>query len=413
MTDTTPSVRPAAYEGLPTLSLADDAFWREPAVAARGCLDHGHDAAWVPDLATIALLRYDDCHAGLLDPDLGAMGDRYFRLQGWTDGAFLDWIRTNIVMMDPPDHDRLRALVNRAFTPNKVEAMRAVAQRVAGDLCDEALDAGEVEFVHDWARLLPLRVICEMLGVPHVDHELMGEWAAGLSAASGPATEEARRLGNGAMEAFSSYVGDLIAERRRDPRDDLLTALIRAEAGGQRLSEAELVAMVVQLLFAGHETTQGLIANALFRLLESPDQLARLRHDRDLIANTVEESLRYDPPILFVSRIARRPMTLAGLPVEADQMVVLHATSANHDPRRWDHPERFLVDRPEIRHLSFSFGLHYCLGANLARLEGQVALDVVLDRFETIEPTGEAADWKTFTPLRTRERMPLNVRGRA
>jgi cytochrome P450 len=202
---------------------------------------------------------------------------------------------------------------------------------------------------------------------------------------------------------------ELIAERRRNPSDDLLTALVEAEEGGDRLDSGELVAMVVQLLFAGHETTRNLIASGLYTLLDHPDQLARVRSDRSLLPSAVDEVLRYEPPITFTSRIARQRLEIAGVDVPAGQFVVLNLTAANRDPRRFHDPDRFDVGRHDNRHLSFGFGIHYCLGANLARMEGEVVLATLLDRFAEIEVIADGSDWMAWTPLRTRERLTVRV----
>ena len=194
-------------------------------------------------------------------------------------------------------------------------------------------------------------------------------------------------------------------------RDDLLSGLIHAEESGDRLSPDELVAMVVQLIFAGHETTQNLLGNGMYRLLQHPEQLHLLRREPDRISNAVEEMLRYDPPILFTSRIATEAMEISGVPVADDQLVMLNLTAANHDPARVDDPARFDVTRADVRHLSFGHGAHFCLGANLARLEADVAFRTLLGRYEVIEETGES-DWTTYTPLRGRQRLDLTCRPR-
>jgi cytochrome P450 len=198
-----------------------------------------------------------------------------------------------------------------------------------------------------------------------------------------------------------------VATRRANPRDDLLTALIEAEEVDDRLDRDELVAMVVQLLFAGHETSRNLIGNLVYRLLEHPAEMERLRSDPGLAPSAVEESLRYDPPITFTSRIAHEDLELCGHPVSAGQLVVLFLTAANFDPDRFADPYRFDVTRPDNRHLSFGWGIHHCLGANLARVEGALAVTTLLDRFARIEPTGAASQWTAFTPLRGRERLDL------
>jgi cytochrome P450 len=366
-------------------------------------------AAFVPAFGTVSFLRYDDCLRALTDQRFAAMGARYFELQGWTEGPFVDWIRLNVVMMNPPGHTRLRALVTRAFTPRAVASMREVSRRVADELCDE-VDAGggTVEFVHDWARVLPLRVVSEMIGIPRVDVAQMAEWAHGLTVASGMADSAARQAGDQAMEAFNGYVSSMIAERRRAPRDDLLSALIAVEESGDRLTMDELVAMVVQLIFAGHETTQNLLGNGMYRLLEHPEQRDLLTREPQRIAGAVEEMLRYDPPIIFTSRIATEPLQVGGVPVVADQLVMLNLTAANHDPAQFHEPARFDVTRSEVRHLSFGHGVHFCLGASLARLEAEVAFTTLLARYRTLEEIGRS-DWTSFTPLRGRQRLDLKM----
>lgn len=397
-------------EQLPIIDLSTDVWWRNPGETTAPMHDAGEVAAYVPGFETVSFLRHADCLAALTDPNLAAMGSRWFRMQGWDSGPFIEWIDTNVVMMNPPDHTRLRKLVSRAFTPRAVADMRAVAVRIAHELCD-AVDAhgGHVEFTHQWARVLPLRVICEMIGIPAIDVDLMGEWAFALSVASGVPTQEARDAGDAAMDAFNEYVAAMIAERRAHPEDDLLTGLIAAEEDGDRLSAKELQAMVVQLIFAGHETTQNLLGNGLYRLLQAPEQLAALRADRSLLAGAIEEMLRRDPPILFTSRIAREATEIAGVSIAADQLVMLNLTAANHDPAAFTEPLRFDVRRREERHLSFGHGVHFCLGANLARLEAEAAFGVLLDRYPTIEETG-SSDWAAFTPLRGRERFDLQLR---
>jgi len=410
-----PPCSTAGVRELPVLDLGDEWVWREPARAARPLLEAGARLAWVPGFETVALLRHDDCQAALVDPGrLGNIGSRYFELQGWESGAFVDWTRRNVVMVDPPVHTRLRALVNRAFTPRRVEQLHGAIVTTAHALCDEVAARGEVELVHDWARRLPLHVIVELLGVPSVDADRMGEWTEALSAAAGVPDPAARAAGDRAMEEFNAYVAEQAAERRRHPSGDLLTALVEAEEAGERLSGDELVAMVVQLLFAGHETTRNLIGNLVFRLLEHPDQLARLRSDRSLLAGAVEESLRYDPPIFFTSRLAHVAHERAGVALSEGQLIVLFLTAANFDPDHVDDPYRFDIGRDPAgvdgRHVSFGWGIHHCLGANLARLEARIAVDVLLDRFRVIEATGAPSHWTAWTPLRGRERLDLAVK---
>ena len=204
-----------AYDGLPVVDMAAEGFWREPALTARPLLEAGARVAHVPGFETIMLLRYRDRYDALVDPQrLGNIGSRYFELQGWSEGPWVEWTRRSIVMVDPPVHTRLRSLVNRVFTPRRVEEIHDTTVKVAHELSSVAADAGTVELVHDWARLLPLRVICTMLGIPSVDQEQMGRWTEALSAASGMPTEESRVAGDAAMAAFNAYVVEQVETRR-------------------------------------------------------------------------------------------------------------------------------------------------------------------------------------------------------
>lgn len=393
---------------LPALEMSEG-WWRYPQATMQPLLDAGHRAAYLPQLGAPMFLRYDECRAGLNDDRLGAMGARYFELQGWTAGAFVSWTRRNVVMLDPPDHDRLRQLVNRAFTLRQVQHVRPLIETAVAELADDMAAAGEVEFVHNFARLVPLRVICAMLGVPFIDQEQMHRWTEALSRAAGMPDAGARRAGDAAMEEFNAYVLEMVAERRRHPGDDLLTALVQVEEAGEKLSNDELVAMVVQLQFAGHETTRNLLGNGLYTLLKRPEAFARLRADRSLIPSAVDEMLRFEPPITFTSRIAKRHMSVAGVRVEPDQFVVLMLAVANRDPERFEDPNRFDIGRRDNDHLSFGQGIHYCLGANLARLEGMIVFTALVDRFRRIEFAGSESDWVAWTPLRGRERLDVRV----
>jgi cytochrome P450 len=200
-----------------------------------------------------------------------------------------------------------------------------------------------------------------------------------------------------------------VAERRARPGDDLLSALIGVEAQGERLAKDELVAMVVQLLYAGHETTRNLIGNGLFTLLRNPAELARLRAAPALLPRAVEEMLRYEPPILFVSRVALADVELAGVAVRKGDLVHLGLASANRDPEHFADPDRFDVGRAENRHLTFGWGMHFCLGASIARMEGRVAFETLLARFSRIELVGPPPRWAAATALRTLERFPLRL----
>lgn len=412
----TPASAPSAtapvgrrIDELPALHF-DDRFFRAPHATAAAILATGARAARVPELGTVIFLRHADVAEVLQDRRFGAMNARYYEQQGWNEGLYIDWVRRTVVFLDPPVHDRLRALLSRGFTPRQVARVKPITEAIAESLADDAAAAGEIDLYDSFAQKLPLQVICSLLAIPTIDFEAVGEWTAALSLATATPTPEARVGADRAMQCFDDYVSRLIAERRARPGDDLLSALIAAEEDGDRLSREELVAMVVQILYAGHETTRNLIGNGMITLLDHPDQLARLRREPGLLRNAVEEMLRFEPPILFLSRVALEDAEIGGVAVSAGDLVHVDLASANRDPAVHADPERFDVARPEPRHLSFGWGMHFCIGANVARMEGQVAFATLLRRFAAIELVGERPEWAPATALRTLERFPLRLR---
>lgn len=399
---------PSDPAALPELRF-DERYFRDPHATAAPLLRAGARAARVPELATVMFLRHADVEAALLDRRFGAMGSRYYEQQGWNAGPYIDWVRRTLVFLDPPDHDRLRGLLSRAFTPRQVARVRPITEEIAARLADEAARAGRVDLYDAFAQRLPLQVICSLLGIPSIDYAEVGEWTEALSLATATPTADARRAADRAMLAFDAYVGALVAERRVRPGEDLLSELIAVEEGGDRLAKDELVAMVVQLLYAGHETTRNLIGNGLFTLLQNPGELARLRRDPALIPNAVEEMLRYEPPIIFVSRVALADALLAGVPLRKGELFHLGLASANRDPERYADPDRFDVGRADGKHLSFGWGMHFCMGASIARMEGRVAFETLLRRFARIELEGPTPPWAPATALRTLERFPVRL----
>jgi cytochrome P450 len=387
----------------------DERFFRDPHGTTGPLLREGVRAARVPELGTLIFLRYAEVMEALLDRRFGAIGVRYYEQQGWCEGPYIDWVRRTVVFLDPPDHDRLRGLLARAFTPRQVARVRPITEELASGLIGEALERREVDLYDAFAQRLPLQVICGLLAIPSIDHHAVGEWTAALSLATATPTPEARVGADRAIVAFDEYVSALIAERRERPGEDLLSELIAVEEGGVRLSKDELVAMVVQMLYAGHETTRNLIGNGLFTLLQHPAQLARLRREPVLLSGAVEEMLRYEPPILFVSRVAQTDVEWAGVPVKRGDLVHLGLASANRDPEHFADPDRFEIGRATTRNLSFGWGMHFCLGASIARMEGRVAFETLLGRTKQIEWAGPPAVWAPATALRTLEAFPVRL----
>ncbi|MGA8118151.1 MAG: cytochrome P450 [Actinocatenispora sp.] len=286
--------------------------------------------------------------------------------------------------LDPPDHTRLRRLVSTAFTPRVVSGLAPHIQRITDDLIDAAAARGELDVVRDLAYPLPVRIICELLGVPDADHGLMRDWTTPLSRslepefmATGPGADADAEAGRANLVA---YFRDLIAERRANPRDDLVSYLVGVEDDGDMLRDYETVATCALLLVAGHETTANLIANAVVALLRHPDQFAALAADPGLADGAVEESLRYDAPVQFTTRVVRGSLTVAGVEATDGTVLLLLLAAANRDPAVFDNPDRFDLHRRPGRHLAFAAGPHFCLGAGLARLEGAIALRTLTDR---------------------------------
>jgi cytochrome P450 len=298
----------------------------------------------------------------------------------------------SLLFIDPPAHTRLRALVSKAFTPRMVESVRPRAQALADELLDAAASAGTLDMIGGYAMPLTLTVISEMLGVPIESREEMREWAGVLvqaidckrdTAIYGPATAVTMRL-------VALFQG-VLEERRAEPRNDLISELLQAHEQDDRLSEQELIVTATTLLLAGHETTVNLIGNGMLALLQHPDQLALLREHPELTPSAVEEFLRYEAPSQMASRVAPEEIEIGGQIVGRGEVLNLLLGSGNHDPEAFDDPDRLDVTRANNRHLAFGMGMHYCLGAPLARLEGQVAIETLLRRFPTLRLSNDPA----------------------
>ena len=320
-----------------------------------------------------------------------------------------------MLFMDPPDHTRLRGLVQQAFTPKIVEQIRPRAQELVDSMLDavERRGDGTMDVVTDLAYPLPVTIICELLGVPIEDHERFSEWSRALTRGIDPSplrTPEIDAAIAAAGAAFREYFVELVAERRRALGDDLLSALIAAEAEGEHLNEEELFGTALLLLAAGHETTVNLIGNGTLALLRTPSQRERLRNDPSLDRTAVDEFLRYDAPIQMTQRIALEPYELHdGSVVAPGEQMIAMLGAANRDPAAFAEPERLDVGRTESRrHLAFGGGIHHCLGAALARVEGEIAIASLVRKFPNMELAGEPTRRPNFT-LRGLEHLPIAV----
>jgi cytochrome P450 len=368
----------------------------------------------VAEFDELILTRYADCEAVLRDPRFSS-DPKHRRLELPVDEqdvrTQLSETDLNVLLfIDPPDHTRIRRLVTKAFTPRAVERMRSHIQEIVDGILDEAAERGEIDVVGDLGYRVPVQVICEMLDVPRADVPLFREWSSAATRLLDgiiPPDELAVAVG-GALQLIG-YLNELIDERRRSPGDDLLSGLIAAEEAGETLTEAELRSTTLLLFVAGHETTLNLIGNGTYALLRHPDEMDRLRAEPSLVPSAVEECLRWDGPVHLTGRIATEDIEVNGFRVDQGQQAMALLAAANRDPDRFPEPDRFDVARPDNQHLTFSHGIHYCLGASLARAEGQIALGSLVTRFPRLELLTDAPRYREHFILRGLEELRVAV----
>ena len=375
-------------------------------------------AHWSPRLKAWVLTRYDDVKRVCLDT-AGMSSDRlrpFFAtlppMQAQGVAELARYLTLWMVFRDPPEHTRLRRLAAKVFNVRSIHALRPNVERVTHWLLESLGERAEFDFIAEFAGPLPALVIMDMLGVPREElprlKRLSDEMALFIGSAR-DAPEKYQRAAAATRE-MAALFRELISARRSAPQRDLLSELVALEDDGDRLSEDELVATCILLLFAGHETTTHHLANGLRALMEFPDQLEKLRRNPGLAPAAVEELLRYDGPIGAQVRIVQVPQTLHGKTLEPGERVFLLMNAANRDPRAYVDPERVDLERNGVPHLTFGYGAHICLGFPLARLEGQVALPAVLARWGRIEPGPGTLEWMDSMVLRGMKSMPLRAR---
>src|SRR5713101_1814151 len=357
---------------------------------------------WSDVLDAWTLARYADVVESLTDPRFSA--DRTVDSdEGYT-------IAKSMLVSDPPDHTRLRALVQKAFTPRMIEQLRPRIGSIVRELIDRiATRGGPFDIIADLAYPLPVVVIAELLGVPPEDRETFRDWSAALAASLDPlVSAELAQRATQARDALHTYLRGIIAERRRAPRADLISALVAVEERGEILSEPELVVMCTLLLIAGHETTVNLIGNGMLALIQHPDQFAQLRASPGLIGPAVEELLRFDSPVQLTGRIASEPIEIGGQHIEAGQWILPLLGAANRDPHQFAEPDQLDLTRNPNPHVGFGRGIHFCLGAPLARLEGQMAVAALVQRFPKLELAGTPVRRDQIT-LRGLKSLPVSA----
>jgi cytochrome P450 len=316
------------------------------------------------------VFRYEDVNQVITD---------YNSFSSSLMGSVTPMMEDTLVATDPPDHRKLRNLVNQAFTPRAVAHRAELIRQITQEQLDAVKSQGQMDIISDLAFPLPAKVIADMLGVPPQDWDIFRRWASVDPTAVQQRGERTMR------DEMSEYFARLLVERRRDPRDDLVSALSVAEVDGERLSERELINFCFLLLAAGQETTKNLLGNAILLLTEYPEAKAQLIHNPVLVTSAIEEVLRYLSPAWFVLRQARTDVELGGQHIPANSMVMAWLASANHDEAQFPDPERFDIRREPNRHIAFGHGIHFCIGAPLARLETQVALPMILAQLHDLQ----------------------------
>jgi cytochrome P450 len=382
------------HQGVPEIDgrLVNPEDWEDPYSIYRD-LRATTPTLSLPSWDELIFLRWADSEQILRDPSFSA--NTGHRRMAADEGVF-DLNLPILLFMDPPDHTRLRGLVSRAFTPRTVEQLRPHVAELVQEMLDD-LDPTGFDLVKALAYPLPVTVICELLGVPVADRHLFGPWSSALARLlDGDIDESAMNAGLEAALYLISYLNELFEERRRSPRDDLVSALLAVEEEGDRLAEEELQSIVLLLFVAGHETTMNLIGNGVVALLRERSQWDLLCDDPGLAHGAVEEMLRFDGPVHVTQRTATQPAVVGGVEVEVGQTVIPHLAAGNRDPERFTDPDRLDIRRPDVQHLTFSHGIHYCLGAALARLEAQEAFRALAGRFPGLELTEEPVHREHF-----------------
>lgn len=315
--------------------------------------------------------------------------------------VFEDHYKTKgILHSDPPDHTRLRALVTKALTVTIVDAMRPRIQQIVDQALETAMNRREMDVIADMAIILPFTVLADIMGTPDADQNQLKKWADALLAFQGvnKPGEHILNRSQSALVEIKDYLSQLAAERRRAPREDLISKLVLAEVEGERLSESELLNTCITLLVAGHETTTSLIGNGLYLLLRHPDQWQELKKNPALLDSAIEEILRFESPVARQPRLMKDDAELGEKQVKRGQMVFQMLNSANRDASYFDEPDRFNINRGKSRHIAFGNGIHFCVGAALARTEAQIVFRTIMNRLPDIQLKSEKADWDLEKP---------------
>lgn len=359
--------------------------------------------------------RYEDVRKCLQDDEHLSVEVEADRLRD----SSLDIPRTKemfpkwIIYLDPPEHTKLREIIGEAFNPEMVANQREEVEEVTNSLIEEMEQQtpGEIDFIEEFAYPLPVRVISKIMGFPIEDDDRLGDWSKdiGLTLFHYYDAENRHQRTEEAVREFTDYLRGIVRERRKNPQDDLISYLNQAEVDGETLTEDEVVATAVLLLFAGHETTAKLLANGVLELIRHPDQLELLREDPSLAPQAVEEILRYHGTSKSLTRGVVKDFELQGKQIEAGERILLSQAAANRDPRKFDDPDTFDITRGSMEHLGFGHGTHHCLGAPLARLEARIAFSSLVQAFPDMELATDEIEWTRSPLVRGPEELPLRL----
>ena len=366
-----------------------------------------------PGYAIWLLTRYEDVRSALRDPrfSVDRLSAPVIRDNVERMPAFIRQGATGLrsmLVVDPPDHTRMRKLANQAFTPKRIAALHDRVEALVDEIVGAWSPGDRIDLIHELAEPLPAIVIAELLGVPPDDHRQFREWSSALIAGvGGPPGGDAQRASAAASLKILDYMRAIIAERRANPKDDLISALIAAQEERDALSDDELLATCNLILLAGHETTTNLIGNGTLALLREPDGWSRLHDEPALLPTAIEELLRFDGPVQATIRVAREDVALGDAVIAAGDPVILSIGAANHDPAVFDDPERLDLARDPNPHLAFGFATHFCMGAPLARMEGEIAFRALTRRFPSPRLVDEAPAYRPNPILRGMRRLEL------
>ncbi|MGA8639350.1 MAG: cytochrome P450 [Candidatus Sulfotelmatobacter sp.] len=368
------------------------------------------DGKW----ALWSIVSHAECSSAAKDPRLSAKRSQQMilSLPLSSQSEFSELVRMLglwLIFMDPPEHTRLRKLLNKGFSPAAIEGLRPQVEAIVDEMLKPLRHGAEVDLMHEFANPMPVRIILEMLGIPQELRDTFVNWSRAIAVFRGSPdrTVEQTRDAQDALIALTDFFKKTVAERRRNKGNDLISLLIDIEEEGEVLTEEELYAQCIALLFAGHETTRNLIGNGMYTLLRHPQETAELRENPEMIRTAVEEILRYESPVQFTARVLKEEVEICGQHIPKKWSVLCMLGAANRDPKRFKDPDRLDLKRLNNQHLAFSAGPHACIGGQLARLEGQIALLNLVQRFPEMKLAGPRPEWAPTFGFRGLKSLPV------